>query len=86
MVITGQIKNVRYFNEDNGYTIASFILSKDSFSESLEYTSNRMITIVGSFDRKLGVEEELELTGNYVKNQKILKKFRCRLLIFSFIL
>ena len=70
MVITGQIKNVRYFNEDNGYTIASFILSKDSFSESLEYTSNRMITIVGSFDRKLGVEEELELTGNYVKNQK----------------
>ena len=70
MVITGQIKNVRFFNEDNGYTIASFILSTNSFKESIEYTSNRMITIVGSFDRKLGAEEELELTGNYVKNQK----------------
>ena len=70
MVITGQVKNVRFFNEDNGYTIASFILSTNSFQESIEYTSNRMITIVGSFDRKLGIEEELELTGNYVKNQK----------------
>ena len=40
MKIFGEIKNVRYYNEDNGYTIASFLLSSESFSESIEFTLN----------------------------------------------
>ncbi len=70
MKIFGEIKNIRFYNEDNGYTIASFLLSSESFSASIEYTSSKIITIVGSFDRKLAQTEEVELEGDYSNNNK----------------
>lgn len=70
MKIFGEIRNIRYYNEDNGYTIASFLLSSESFAASLDYTSGKIITIVGSFDRKLAQTEEVELEGDYSKNDK----------------
>ena len=70
MKIFGEIRNIRYYNEDNGYTIASFLLSSESFAASLDYTSGKIITIVGTFDRKLAQTEEVELEGDYSKNDK----------------
>ena len=69
MIITGSVQNVRFF-ADSGYTIAGFILSSKSFSSLTDITSKRLITIVGTFDRKLAEDEEFELTGEFVNNKK----------------
>lgn len=69
--INGVIVKVRYYNNDNGYTIGLFELDYQDHSIATKKSKlfGNTITIVGNFERKPVEEEEYILNGNFVKNK-----------------
>lgn len=69
--IEGSIERVRYYNETNGYTIASFYLPFKEKQKIKDVTFiGNSLTIVGTFDRKVIEDEEYILTGEFIKDKK----------------
>ena len=78
--LEGSIERVRYYNEENGYTIASFYLNyqerKKIPAEYNHLDSN--IIVVGFFDRKPIEEEEFILDGDFVIDKKYGFQFKIK--------
>ena len=78
--LEGSIERVRYYNEENGYTIASFYLNyqerKKIPAEYHHLDSN--IIVVGFFDRKPIEEEEFILDGDFVIDKKYGFQFKIK--------
>ncbi len=78
--LEGSIERVRYYNEENGYTIASFYLNyqerKKIPTEYHHLDSN--IIVVGFFDRKPIEEEEFILDGDFVIDKKYGFQFKIK--------
>ena len=81
--LEGSIERVRYYNEENGYTIASFYLNyqerKKIPTEYHHLDSN--IIVVGFFDRKPIEEEEFILDGDFVIDKKY--GFQFKIIVYN---
>lgn len=76
--IEGTIERVRYYNEDNNYTIASFFIFPKSIEElpiDKDILSNH-VTIIGNFDRKPIEDEEFILEGEFFDDKKYGLEFK----------
>lgn len=75
--LEGMISRVLFHNEDNGYTVASFLveLEKSQINNKNRLLNNR-ITVVGCFDRRPFDDEEYILNGEFVKDPKFGLQFR----------
>lgn len=78
MKIEGTIGHIRFHNEENGYTVASFFVEledRKKFPPELNVLES-MITIVGIFDRKPIEEEEFILEGEFINDKKFGIQFK----------
>lgn len=76
MNITGAIKRINFFNKSSGFTIALFLLNNDSFKKVEDLTFNKIIPIMGNFDREPQIGEEFTLTGEFFNDKKYGLEFK----------
>lgn len=76
MNITGAIKRINFFNKSSGFTIALFSLNNDSFKQVEEITFNKIIPVMGNFDREPQIGEEFTLSGEFFNDKKYGLEFK----------
>lgn len=76
MNITGAIKRINFFNKSSGFTIALFSLNNDSFKQVEEITFNKIIPVMGNFDREPQIGEEFTLQGEFFNDKKYGLEFK----------
>ena len=76
-VLNGRIDHVLFYNEENGYTVASFSFSlKDQkINDKIKLIGDN-INVVGVFDRQPVEEESYTLEGQFVNDLKFGFQFR----------
>ena len=77
MQIEGSIEKVRFYNEQNGYTVASMYISTKEKQKIKDASFiGNSLTIVGTFDRKVIEDEEYILTGDFTTNKSYGLQFK----------
>lgn len=76
-VIDGVISKVLFYNKDNGYTVASFLLDFDSIKENKDQKfHSSKIPVLGILDREPLEDERYTLTGEFFKDSKYGLEFK----------
>ena len=76
MQITGAIKRINYFNKNGGFTIALFLLNDESFQLVENITFNKVISIMGNFDKQPQIGEEFTIVGDFFNDKKYGLEFK----------